>query len=49
MEFGMPAVANRTIEQQDANNFPNIRFFSVGHRTQSAIPFRNLQSLWEPW
>lgn len=49
MEFGMPAVASKTIEQQDANNFPNIRFFSVGHRTSSPVPFRNLQSFWEPW
>jgi hypothetical protein len=32
MEFSMAAVANRTAEKQDANNFPTIRFFSVGEK-----------------
>ena len=45
----MPAVANRTIGQQAANAFPTIRFFSVGHRTASPTPLKDLQTVWEPW
>lgn len=49
MEFAMPAVADAAAEKQEANDFPNIRFFSVGHRTQSLTPLRDLQTVWEPW
>ena len=49
MEFSMAAVANRSIERQEANDYPTIRFFSVGHRTASPVPLRNLQTVWEPW
>jgi hypothetical protein len=49
MEFSMAAVANRSLERQAANDFPTIRFFSVGHRTASPTPLRNLQTVWEPW
>ena len=45
----MPAVTNTSAEKQIANQFPTIRFFSVGHRTQSTTPLRDLQTLWEPW
>ena len=49
MEFSMTAVANASAEKQEANNYPSIRFFSVGHRTSSPSPLRNLQTVWEPW
>ena len=49
MEFALPAVANATFEVQEANAFPTIRIFSVGHRTQSNTPLRDLQTVWEPW
>ena len=45
----MPAVANKTVERQRANDYPHIRFFSVGHATQSATPLRDLKTVWEPW
>eukprot|EP01051_Picozoa_sp_SAG22_P001642 SAG22_NODE_67_length_22882_cov_25.671553_4_plen_62_part_00 len=45
----MPAVANKTVEAAEADNFPTIRFFSVGHRTASPTPLRDLQTVWEPW
>lgn len=45
----MPAVANATDERQRANDYPTIRFFSVGHRTASPTPLRDLQTVWEPW
>ena len=45
----MTAVTNASAEKQDANKFPTIRFFSVGHRTASPSPLRNLQTIWEPW
>ena len=47
MEFAMPAVANASIERQRANAFPNIRIFSVGHRTSSPTPLLDLQTVWE--
>jgi len=49
MEFAMPAVANASMEKQEANNYPNIRFFTVGHGTSSPSPLRNLQTTMEPW
>jgi len=49
MEFALPAVTNATFEIQKANAFPTIRIFSVGHRTQSKTPLRDLQTVWEPW
>jgi hypothetical protein len=49
MEFAMPAVANTTAEQQAANAYPHIRIFSVGHRTSSPTPLRDLQTVWEGW
>lgn len=45
----MPAVANATAEKWRADAYPTIRFFSVGHRTASPTPLRNLQTVWEPW
>lgn len=49
MEFAMPAVTNSSVEQQLANLYPTIRFMSVGHRTSSPTPLRDLQTIWEPW
>ena len=49
MEFSMPAVANASSERQLANKYPNIRFLTVGHRTSSPTPLRDLQTVWEPW
>ena len=45
----MAANSNRSALQAEANDYPNIRFFSVGHRTSSPTPLRDLQSVWEPW
>ena len=45
----MPAVYNATAERQEANKYPNIRIFTVGHATQSPTPLRDLQTVWEPW
>ena len=45
----MPAVANATAEKWRADAYPTIRFFSVGHRTASPTPLRNLQTVWELW
>lgn len=49
MEFAMPAVANASAERQVANHYPTIRFFTVGHRTASPSPLKNLQTWTEPW
>ena len=45
----MTAVANAATERQEANAHPTIRLFSVGHRTASPTPLRDLQTVWEPW
>ena len=45
MEFAMPAVANKTVWRQRANAYPQLRFFSVGHATQSATPLRDLKTV----
>lgn len=49
MEFAMPADANASAEIAAADAYPHIRIFSVGHRTSSATPLRDLQTVWEPW
>jgi hypothetical protein len=49
MEFGMPAIANASVWRQKANSLSQIRFFSVGHATQSRTPLRDLKTVWEPW
>ena len=48
-EFGMPAIANASVWRQKANNYPQLRFFSVGHSTQSKTPLKDLKTVWEPW
>lgn len=49
MQFAMPAVANASLEQQLANNYPNIRLFTVGTKTQSETPLGDLQTIEQPW
>lgn len=49
MEFAVPAVANTSAVRARAAAFPTIRVFTVGHRTSSATPLRDLQSVWEGW
>jgi hypothetical protein len=49
MEFALPANANTTAERQRANDYSTVRIFSVGHRTSSPTPLRDLQTIWEPW
>ena len=49
MEMALPANTNSSAEAQLANAYPQIRIFSVGHRTASAAPLLDLQTVWEPW
>jgi sialate O-acetylesterase len=49
MEYSLAADYNKTSERQRANDFSNIRIFSVGHATQSQTPLQDLQTVWEPW
>jgi len=49
MEYAVPATTNSTAEAALADAYPDIRFFSVGHATQSATPLQDLQTVWEPW
>ena len=49
MEMAIPAATNSSAEALAANAYPHIRIFSVGHRTSSATPLLDLQTVWEPW
>ena len=49
MQFAIPAIANSSQETQRANNYPNIRLFSVGQKTSSKTPLTNLGSIQEAW
>jgi len=49
MEYALPATTNTTIEADWANGHPELRIFSVGHATQSAVPLLDLQTVWHSW
>lgn len=49
MQFAIPAITNSTEETQRANDYPNIRLFSVGQGTSSKTPLTNLVTIQEPW
>lgn len=49
MQFSMARNTNRTAEQQLANKYPNIRFFTVGQGTQSKTPLGDLQTIEQKW
>ena len=49
MEYAVPAVTDSDAVAREANAYPQIRFFSVGHRTSSPTPLRDLATVWEPW
>ncbi len=42
-------VPNVTAELAEANNYPNIRVFTVGQGNQSNTPFTQLASIEQPW
>lgn len=43
------AVPNVTAELAKANNYPNIRLFTVGQGNSSTTPFTELASIEQPW
>jgi len=47
MQFSIPGVTNATAEAQRANDYPDIRIFSVGQGTQSKTPLTILGSIQE--
>jgi sialate O-acetylesterase len=42
-------VFNGSTEAQRANNYPNIRVFTVGQGTQSSTPLTSLKTITQPW
>ena len=46
--LGAP-IPNATVERARANNYPNVRLFTVGQGNQSATPFQDLQTVLQPW
>jgi len=49
MEFIMHHIENSTAEIQKANNYSNIRLFTVGQGTQSTTPLLDLQTVEQRW
>jgi hypothetical protein len=49
MQFAIPAIANSSTETQRANNYPNIRLFSVGQGSSSKTPLTKLNTIQETW
>jgi len=49
MQFSLKAAFNSTEEIADADNFPNIRLFTVGQGNASNTPLQNLASIEEKW
>jgi len=49
MQFGMLAVTNKSTEIELANNYPTIRLFTVGQKTKSNTPLRDLQTIEQNW
>jgi hypothetical protein len=48
-QFSVDLGVNVSAELEAANNYPNIRLFTVGIGTLSAVPLDNLQTLLQPW
>eukprot|EP01052_Picozoa_sp_SAG31_P003074 SAG31_NODE_114_length_24318_cov_16.787481_20_plen_208_part_00 len=46
--LGAP-IPNATVERARANDYPNVRLFTVGEGNQSATPFQDLQTVLQPW
>jgi sialate O-acetylesterase len=49
MQFTVDSAFNGTAEVQDANNYPDIRVFSVGQGTYSPVPLVNLNTIAMGW
>lgn len=49
MQFSVPALTNVTEEAALANNYPHIRLFTVGQKTQSGTPLLDLQTIEQLW
>ena len=45
MQFSVPGIVNATAEANKANDYPDIRLFSVGQGTQSNTPLTNLATV----
>lgn len=49
MQFSLEANINATAEAQAANNYPNIRLFTVGQGTSSTTPLTDLKTIEQTW
>eukprot|EP01102_Stenamoeba_stenopodia_P007032 TRINITY_DN1964_c0_g1_i2.p1 TRINITY_DN1964_c0_g1~~TRINITY_DN1964_c0_g1_i2.p1 ORF type:complete len:561 (+),score=125.97 TRINITY_DN1964_c0_g1_i2:142-1683(+) len=49
MQFTVSEAFNASTEIQDANNYPNIRLFTVGQGTYSNVSLANLATVEQPW
>merc|ERR1712216_366623 len=49
MQFGLSSNENASFYVSDADNYPNIRLFTVGQKTKSNVPLMDLQTIDQPW
>ena len=49
MQFSIPATTNSSAEAQNANNYPDIRLFTVGQGTSSKTPLMDLKTIEQRW
>merc|ERR1719453_2455502 len=49
MQFSVGGNVNKTEYAKEADNYPNIRLFTVGQKTSSRTPLTNLQTIEQLW
>ena len=49
MQFSIPATTNSSAVAADANNYPDIRLFTVGQGTSSKVPLADLMTIEQVW
>ena len=49
MQFSIPATTNASAEAENANNYPDIRLFTVGQGTSSKTPLNDLKTIEQKW
>jgi sialate O-acetylesterase len=49
MEFSVGGNVNASAYIKEADNYPNIRLFTVGEKTSSRVPLQNLKTIQQKW
>ena len=49
MQFSVGGNVNATMYRAEANNYPDIRLFTVGQKTSSKTPLQDLRTIEQNW